>query len=239
MYRILLFLILLIQTLPSKAFENNEIKAAVAAGFEHGLHAKYLQYIANKLEMKLTLFSMPFARRLQEIRNGNLDIIVGLQRTEDREDEFIYITPYYETLSYRFFTLRKNKQNIASFKDLEGKLVGVNKHSKYFPKFNQNNDILKVDVISLKQNIQLLLKERIDVLIHYEESTIPTLKSMRVETKVVKTPYQPVHSNKHYVAISHKSHLVKQRKKLTHIIEEAIKNNDLLNIRLAHYEQLK
>jgi len=213
------------------------IKAAVAENFSNGLHAKYLRYIANKLNAELSLTTMPFARRLQEIRNGHLDIIVGLQKTEDREDEFIYISPFYESLSFRFFSLVSNKDKIKTFSDLEGKLIGVNKHSKYFPQFNHNDKIHKVNIVSLKQNIQLLLKGRIDLLIHYEESTTPILKSLGVSEQITKTDYQPKHSNRHYIAISNKSHLVKHIDKLQDIVEQAVKNGDFLNIRLQHYKK--
>lgn len=233
----LLFALTIFAVSSVNAQNSDTIEAAVAEGFANGLHAKYLRYIADKLGVKLNLTTMPFARRVQEIRNGNLDLIVGIQQTEDRKDEFIYVEPYYETLSYRFFTLKENSDKIMHFDDLYQKLVGVNKHSKYFKAFNETDQIYKVDVVSLEQNIHLLLKKRIDALIHYEESTIPTLQRLGVEHLVKKTNYQPDHSNKHYIAISHKSHLTARLAELHLIVRQAIKNGDLMQIRLDHYQQ--
>lgn len=234
---IVLLLIVLLCTF-SQAQENKPvIKAAVAEGFADGLHAKYLRFIADKLSVKLSLSTMPFARRIQEIRNGNLDIIVGLQKTEDREDEFIYIEPYYESLSYRFFSLNHNKNKINKFEDLYEKLIGVNKHSRYFPRFDKDNNLQKIDVVSLRQNIKLLLKGRIDLLIHYQESAIPTIESLGATQKIAMTNYQPSISNKHYIAISHKSFLVEHKDQLQEIIKQAIKNKELLAIRLKHYAE--
>ncbi|WP_404851950.1 hypothetical protein [Colwellia sp. MB02u-9] len=68
-----------------------------------GLHSKYLKYIADKLSMPISIASIPFARRLKEIEIDRLDIIVGLQRSDEREKELVYISPSYESLSYRFF----------------------------------------------------------------------------------------------------------------------------------------
>lgn len=238
MQTILFIFILSIISFSTMAEENSDtINAAVAEGFPNGLHAKYLRYIADKLNVKLNLSTMPFARRVQEVRNGNLDIIVGIQQTEDRKDEFIYIEPYYETLSYRFFTLKDNQASINFFEDLQQKLVGVNKHSKYFPAFNQSDEIFKVNVVNLKQNIQLLMKKRIDLFIHYEESTIPTLKALGVDELIVKTNYQPEHSNKHFVAISNKSKLTNRLAELHLIMQQAMSNGDLRDIRLKHYQQ--
>ena len=86
--------------------ERRVIRAAVAEEFKDGLHSKYLKYFADKLNVTLELSTMPFARRLMQIKSGQLDLIVGIQKTEQRQDEFIYILPHYETLSYRVFTLK-------------------------------------------------------------------------------------------------------------------------------------
>jgi ABC-type amino acid transport substrate-binding protein len=83
--------------------EDKTIHAAVAEGFIDGLHSKYLEYIADKLSMPISITTIPFARRIKEIEIGRLDIIVGLQQTEERKDKFVYIYPSYESLSYRFF----------------------------------------------------------------------------------------------------------------------------------------
>lgn len=90
------------------------IRAAVAEEFRHGLHSKYLKYFAEKLNMTLELSTMPFARRLLQIEHGQLDLIVGIQKTDERQDEFIYIMPHYESLSYRIFTLQENHQSIKN-----------------------------------------------------------------------------------------------------------------------------
>lgn len=213
------------------------IKAAVAEGFIDGLHAKYLHFLADELDATLELSTMPFARRIKEMRKGNLDIMVGIQQRFNKQDEFIYIEPFYETLSYRFFTLQQNQAAIAKYQDLKGRLVGVNRHSRYFPPFADDKDIQRVDVSSLKQSINLLLHERIDVFVHYQESTLPTLIEMGLEQQIVKTQYQPAHGNEYYVAITEKSSLIGYKSRLEEIITNAIKNGDFARIRKNHYQQ--
>jgi len=213
------------------------IKAAVAEGFADGLHAKYIRYLVNKLNMNLSLATMPFARRIKEIRNGNLDIIVGVQRTNDREDELIYIQPYYESLTYCFFSLKEHSNTVSQYSDLKINTIGVNKNSKYFPQFDKDQTLNKVNLITLKQKINLLIKGRIDLFIHYQESTMPTLIKMGYEDKISQTIYQPQISNKHYIAISKRSFLVNHINDLQQIMSNAVKNKDLINIRLQHYRQ--
>ena len=215
-----------------------KLRAAVADGFPNGLHTKYLRYIATQLKADISITTMPFARRVKEIKNGNLDLIVGIQKTEERAADFVYIEPHYESLSYRFFALTENVADTAKYQDLYNKLIGVNKHSKYFPVFDIDQKLHKVEVVSLRQNINLVLKSRIDLLIHYAESTLPMLKSMQLENKLAQTHFQPKHSNLHYVAISSKSPLMAYRKRLKYIVKQGIKNNEFANIRQQHYLQL-
>jgi len=218
---------------------NNKfvIRSAVSKEFKSGLHSKYLAYFAEKLSADLEVSSMSFARRLHELKAGNIDLMVGLQRTENRVDEFIYIFPAYETLKNRFYSLKENSNYFIKYDDFYKKTVGTHRLSKYFTAFDLDKNIEKHPVSTLRQNIQLLLYKRIDAFIHYEESTFPLLKELGLEAQIVKTNYQPEHENRHYLVISRHSPLMKMRPQLKAIIEKAIENGDLLKIRLAHYQQ--
>jgi ABC-type amino acid transport substrate-binding protein len=232
------FLLALFTCFNLNAFVANRaiIKAAVAEEFKDGLHSKYLKYFAEKLNLELELSTMPFARRLLQIKNGQLDLIVGIQRTEDRQDEFIYIFPHYESLSYRIFSLKENHQQIKTYQDLAGKYIGINRYAKYFNAFDNDDNISKFKASGVLQNIDLLLRKRIDVFMHFEESTLPLLAKMGEQNQIVKTVYQPNYDVLHYLAISHHSPLKARRLELKKIIQTAVSNNDLLNIRLKHYE---
>jgi ABC-type amino acid transport substrate-binding protein len=218
--------------------KDTTINAAVADGFTDGLHSKYLKYIADKLSMPISITTIPLARRLKEIEIGRLDIIVGLQHTAAREDEFVYINPSYESLSYRFYSLTKNSHKYKNYNDLHGKLIAVNRHSKYFKLFDEDNQINKLETKSLEQNIRLVLRGRTDLFIHYEESTLPKLIELGVDKQISKTPNQPSHAIKHFIAISKYSHLVRRKSELQNIVYNGIKNNDFMRIRQEHYSQL-
>ena len=214
------------------------IRAAVAEEFRNGLHSKYLQYFADKLNVKIEISTMPFARRLLQIKNGQLDLIVGIQKTEDRQDEFIYIFPHYELLSHRIFTLKNNRHLIQKYQDLSGKVIGVNRNSKYFMPFDNNESIVKFKARGVLQNIELLKRNRIDAFMHYEESTAPLLDELDLSDEVVKSVYQPNIEIRHYIAISKSSALNSRLGELEKIVENAVKNKDFLNIRLNHYAQM-
>lgn len=218
--------------------DKTVIRAAVADELKDGLHSKYLQYFADQLNVTLELTTMPLARRLEQIKSGELDIIVGIQKTAAREDEFTYIMPYYERLTYRIFALQKNENNIKSYQDLVGKYIGINRYAKYFKAFDENDAIYKFKATGVIQNIEMLLRERIDAFIHYEQSALTLLAQFDEENKITQVPYQPTAEVRHYLAISNHSVLMQRKNELQQIIISAIKNKDLLTIRTNYYTEM-
>jgi polar amino acid transport system substrate-binding protein len=238
-YLCLLFLLNGIQQANAVVITGDKlvIRAGVAKEFQNGLHTKYLVYFADKLFAELEISPMTFARRLHQLKAGKLDSMVGLQRTENREDEFIYIYPAYENLKHHFYSLKENSDNFTKYSDFHSKTVGTHRHAKYFSTFDLDKNVKKHPLSTLKQNIELLLHKRIDAFIHYEESTYPVLTKLGLNDKIVKTHYQPPQDNLHFLAISSHSPLVHFKIRLENIVIKALENGDLRNIRKKHYRQ--
>ena len=215
------------------------IKAAVAQEFKDGLHSRYLRYIARQLDMEINIVTMPLARRIVEVQKGNLDLIVGLQYSQIRANELIFIFPAYELLSFRFFALNDNAIKINNYDDLEGKTIGVIRGAKYYPAFEQDRVLQKYPLKDLQANVDMLLHGRIDVFVHYEESTIPMLKMMAVDHLIKKINYQPTHSHEHYLAISKNSSLASKKSQLVAIVERGLQQQDFMQLRLEHYQKAK
>ncbi|MEH6712148.1 MAG: transporter substrate-binding domain-containing protein, partial [Paraglaciecola polaris] len=104
------------------------IRSSVSKEFIHGLQVKYLKNIAKHMNMEIEIIPMPFARRLREFRHGNLDLMVGLQRESEKQDEVIYITPSYETLRHTFFVRKENIDKLQNFTDLKTLSIGVTRN---------------------------------------------------------------------------------------------------------------
>ncbi len=220
-----------------QANEPYVIKAAVAKEFKDGLHSSYLKYIAKQLGMEINITTMPFARRIIEVKKGNLDLIIGLHHTKERASDLIFILPAYEQLSFRFFSLNENATAIGSYNNLGGKMIGVIRGAKYFSAFEHDKELKKYPLKNLKTNIDMLLLGRIDLFVHYEESTIPMLKLMKVDHLITKTKHQPNHSDDHYLAISKSSPLAIKRQQLMAIVERGIRQQDFIQLRLEHYQK--
>lgn len=214
------------------------IRSAVPAHLMDGLHAKYLHYLAKQMDMQLQLQPMPFARRLRALRHGELDIMVGLQRTTEEKDEVVYITPSYGSVKHTFFIHRDNYTQLTHFEHLKNMKIGVTKHAKYYDRFNQQANLATVGVNTVQQKIQLLMEARIDTFIHYEDSTFQALKDMGLEGQVIKAEYQPEDVIKYYVTISANSSLMAKKQLVESVVEKGVERGDFIRIRREHYAEI-
>lgn len=210
------------------------IRSSVSPGQESGLHSKYLKYLAEHMDMQLSLNPMPFARRLQAIRDGELDIMVGLQKGTYEEDSVIYLEPNYGIAKHCFFVLADSKDRLTKFDDLRSMTIGVTIHARYYEKFNQQDNLVTVNVQNLEQKINLLLNNRIDSFIHYEKSTLAWLKSQQLESDIVLAQYQPVAYNRYYFIMSRKSPLMSLKDEIEKILLKGKTSSDFKKIASTH-----
>nr|WP_205967699.1 transporter substrate-binding domain-containing protein [Paraglaciecola sp. 20A4] len=219
------------------AFSSGQevIRSSVSKEFINGLQVKYLKNIAKHMNMEIDIIPMPFARRIREFRQGNLDMLVGLQRENGKQDEVVYITPSYETLRHTFFILKKNVDGLQSFADLKTMSIGVTRNAKYFDRFNQESDLIMVPVSTLKQKIELLEKGRINTFVHFQESALPQIIKMGLQKDIVLAKYQPIEVNSYYVTISQNSPLISKKYLFESAVRAAIANHEFATIRREHY----
>ena len=121
---------------------------------------------------------------------------------------------------------------------MSGKVIGVNRNSKYFIPFDNDKSVVKFKARGVIQNIELLKRKRIDAFMHYEESTIPLLEKLGLSEQIVKSTYQPNFEIRHYIAISKGSVLNIRLAELKQVVQNAVKNKDFLKIRLNHYTEI-
>ncbi|WP_340680285.1 transporter substrate-binding domain-containing protein [Paraglaciecola sp.] len=233
--RNILFYVMLNCLLSVNVFAKEVLRSAVSPEFPNGLHAKYLQFIANKMDMELDIAFMPFARRLKELHNGQIDMLVGMLQESDDVDDIIYLHPSYEKLRQTFYILTQDKNRFVTATDMHKAMVGMTNSAEYYSDLDKNEKYHVITVSTLKQKIELLLKGRIDCFMHHEESTLLLLKKLGLEDKVAVSHYQPNNYEKYYISISKKSALYANKNALEKMLKSAVDNNDFVKIRNEHY----
>lgn len=129
----------------------------------HGIHVTALTKLAKTLNKKIQFFESPnFARCVRLLKNGDVDVIAGLNRTKNRE-EFAFYVPYRKEEDH---VIISNKSiDINGYKSLQGKIIGVPRGTTYFRKFNDDTSLNKIPIQSIRVGIELLLRNRIDIII--------------------------------------------------------------------------
>jgi polar amino acid transport system substrate-binding protein len=95
-----------------------------------------------------------------------------------------------------------------------------------------------VPVSTLSQKIELLMKGRIDIFIHFQESAVPIITDMGLQNEIVLADYQPIEVNQYYVTISQNSLLIDKKHLFETAVREAVANQEFATICREHYASL-
>ncbi|MEM0516092.1 transporter substrate-binding domain-containing protein [Pseudoalteromonas sp. YIC-827] len=206
--------LILLFFLPMAAVQASTITVAIdhapPYSFTHGPEAKgllldILTPIADELGLELKVVPCPFSRCVHMLEQSEVDIMGGLIRTKQREQELTFVTPAYMALhsSFRFYSLRDSGMEITGYEDLYGKRIAVMRGAAHFARFDKDLDLIKVPVTSEQVALQMLLKGRVDLFIGVEETAEHAMSILRQPVyQLVKQPYQYRDSIFGYMAYS-------------------------------------
>lgn len=227
--------VLLLMLLSWSAHGKEVLRSAVSDNFPDGLHTYYLAYLANKLDVESEIGTMPYARRLLSVDNGTLDIMVGVSNTAPIGDNTLRLDPAYESLSVAIFVLAGNESSIDSINSFQQHIVGVTRSSSRQSVLENVPESHIVSVESIEQKIDLLLKGRIDSFLHVKQSTLTTLITQGLYTKIRLATFQPPQEYEQHVIINKDSWLYTRKDELEKIIRDGVANGDFAHIRHQFY----
>lgn len=138
-----------------------------------GLDFEILYEILSKTNDSAEYIELPWLRHVNYIRSGEIDIAMGSSKTKERA-EYSYFTEPYRKEKIAL-VVRKNqskKINLPTLQSLSSSnyLIGIELGYYYGPLFkeliaNQKFYDRIVEVVDLEQNVNMLIKNRIDGLL--------------------------------------------------------------------------
>lgn len=227
------WLLLLFVTLHAHA--AMQLKSAVSDNFPAGLQTRFIEYFSQQLGAEADIGYMTYARRLIELNDGNLDMMVGVSRNAPIGEHTVRLRPAYDRLKLGLFVLAGNEELLVQPEDITKRLLSLTRHAKSEAIFDLIPPENLVPARSLEQKIDMLLKGRIDGFFHIAPSTSLRLKELGLTEKIVPAIYQPTHVYEQFVAINTNSWLFAHRAALEAIIESGIANGDFDKIRHDYY----
>lgn len=118
---------------------------------------------AEKFNATISGSKVPFARRLNQLKKGDIDLLCGLLKNSDREKFAYYLSPPYKLKSHKYFFVRKGEgKRLQKYEDLYSLKIGVQIGSKYFPKFDEDSKLNKHATTEDAGRFKMLESLRID-----------------------------------------------------------------------------
>jgi len=162
--------------------------------------------LAKSANLNITFIRCPFARCLALVKLGSADMIFGLLKLPEREQDLLFIEPPYleQTSPLKFYTLSKHNFSINEYSDLKDLTIGTLRGSAYFEPFDTDTNINKIELTSREQMVNMLLKGRIDTFLEREESVLPLVSKQDYQQFSIAN-YAYNKTVKSYIAISKNS----------------------------------
>lgn len=201
-----------------------------------GENIDIIHLLAKSIGLKPVFIQCPPVRCLTMVKQGQADMILGLSKSAPREQHFIFLNPPYllQHQPLRFFTLKADNLIIENFSDLNPLLVGTLRGAIYFPLFDENQAIKKVELTSRKQMVNMLLKGRIDTFLEREETVLPLLSTAEYQNKFSMANYQYNKPMNSYIAISRQSKIKHYANELSQVLSKAISDGTIEKIRIKN-----
>ena len=112
-----------------------------------GFSIDYINLIASKVGLSIDYISgYTWNEYLEKLKNNEIDIMLNIAKTKDRENDFNFTSPYFQSIDTVF--VKENKNNLKKLNDFNGKTLAVikgfyeeNLLKQYYP----NIKLLSVD----------------------------------------------------------------------------------------------
>jgi polar amino acid transport system substrate-binding protein len=182
-----------------------------------GIYVEIIKEVFINSEIKIIFKEMPLKRGLESMRNGEVDLILGPNKTEERSEYIYFIEKYPFPKEDKIFYYNEEKNKIVKYEDLYKKRIGVLRGAVYFKRFDEDKILNKEEVNDYLQGVQKVKGKRNDVIIIPELQGDYLLRESKIDLK--KSPFK-VEGNFSYIGVSKKS---KKIKKIIEQIEEGMK----------------
>ncbi len=173
-----------------------------------GIDLEIVHKLARALEHKVVLVKCPWKRCLKLVELGQLDLLSTAMYTKQRAKYMEYIQPEYLQTSIVFFSKKQRNISIKEYEDLLTFSLGRELGSATFEPLQSDTRIKFKDYMKKKQLFELLLSERIDILVGGRVALDYLAEKHGFTDKVTLQPYQYLGA-KVYFTVSKKSLLIK------------------------------
>ncbi len=148
-----------------------------------GLYLEIFEEIADRLGWEVQYREAPFRRLQLMLKQGEIDIMLGLVRTKERDKSMEFVAPAFPPERRLFFYLDDHNR-IERYADLYEKTVGVLEGASYFRRFDQDDELAKASAAHYENLMLMMQKGRVDVVIAPELVGLHTVRKLGLDARV-------------------------------------------------------
>ena len=151
-------------------FRSRPPEIIIKNGLPTGPIIKLVEILFHQQKLDIQWREAPWARSLKDAEVGKTDLLVRHSMNPQREQYLLPILLGYETRNVHYVVSHKFADKINQLKEMKGLRIGALRYSFYSENANKiilNNTLILVT--DLKQLIEMLKRNRIDIILTYDE----------------------------------------------------------------------
>lgn len=212
---------------PFRDIKNNQV-----AGIDDDLW----QELSQQLGFKVQYIQCPWKRCLDLMRSGELDAMSGLAWRKERAEYIRYVDPSYYGCSTRFYVRAGEEERLQRKEQLKELNIGMVRGSAYYPEFDNDSSLQKMQMAQESVLLPLLASGRIDSYIGTDCQADFELANSRWSKQLVKAPFKPGNTTPLYIGFSKKSRWSKQAQSFSEAIRQTLANDFDSKVQQKYYQ---
>jgi len=199
------------------------------SGFR-GIDIDLVTALERALGVKIRIERHPWARALDMMRAGQVDLLTGVARTAEREQFMRYVEDSYCAVRPRLYAQKGRGQEVLSYDHLHGKSIGYSLNSAYFEPFNSDGKLDKKGLSTEAQLLQVLALKRLDLIIGTEPNLSYDVARLNLGEAVEPTAYQPAQQTELFLAIPRQSPMMREAARVEDALRTLLASGEMEKI---------
>lgn len=156
--------------------------------FFGGYYIELIQAAAQRAGLELQFIDVPLKRAFQMLATGEADLMLGPNRTPEREKFLLFLDNATLPAEEKVFIVAHPQLVIRSLQDLQGKRIDVLAGAAYHPDIDHSGLLNKHPLNGYEQGLQRLLRDRSDLVIMPEAQADYLLQKLKLP--LIKSPFR-------------------------------------------------
>jgi len=195
-----------------------------------GIYIDIARALFERAKLRVRFIEMPFVRAIEATKSGAADVMLGPNRTSERE-RFLHYLDTDLGREDKIFLTRADAPDVAAYADLQDRQIGVLRGAVYFDRFDADRSLSKTSFPTYAAGLRMLRQDRVDVLVipeAFADYWVPQ-DSPAIRRATLRFEGRPS-----FIAISRKSGMMTEVERLESLLEQMREDGTMVRIRKVY-----